>query len=37
VKDDRVRLVLPRRIGAVEVRGDVPADRIAEAWDVIRR
>lgn len=36
VQDDRIRLVLPTRIGHVEVREDVPAERIAAAWETVR-
>jgi len=36
VKDGRVRLVLPDRLGAVSVVNDTPAEAIAAAWDAIR-
>ena len=37
VKDGRVRLVLPDRLGAVSVVDDTPAEAIAAAWDALRR
>jgi 3-dehydroquinate synthase len=36
VRDDRIRFVLPKRIGAVAVRDDVPAAIVSEAWRAIR-
>lgn len=36
VKDGKVRLVLPDRLGAVSVVDDTPAEVIAAAWDAIR-
>ena len=36
VKGDRIRLVLPSRLGAVEIVDDTPADRIESAWATIR-
>ncbi|MFN3167022.1 MAG: 3-dehydroquinate synthase [Phycisphaeraceae bacterium] len=36
VKDGRVRLVLPDRLGAVSIVDDTPSDAIAAAWDAIR-
>ena len=36
VKDNRIRLVLPDRLGAVSVVDDVPAETIAQAWSIIR-
>ncbi|MDH3583246.1 MAG: 3-dehydroquinate synthase [Phycisphaerae bacterium] len=37
VQDDRLRLVLPDGPGHVCVRDDIPTDRVAAAWDVIRQ
>lgn len=36
VADDRIRLVLPDRLGAVSVVDDTPADRITAAWSAVR-
>lgn len=36
VKDGRVRLVLPDRLGAVSIVGDTPPAAVAAAWDAIR-
>ena len=36
VEDDRLRLVLPTRIGEVEIRDDVPEACIRAGWDAIR-
>ncbi|MEE3327437.1 MAG: 3-dehydroquinate synthase [Myxococcota bacterium] len=36
VAGDRVRLVLPTRIGEVEIRDDVPEDCVRAGWDAIR-
>ena len=33
VKDGKVRLVLPDRLGAVSVVGDTPPEQVAAAWD----
>jgi 3-dehydroquinate synthase len=37
VSDDRIRLVLPLRLGQVEVRDDIPDSCIEAGWDFIRR
>lgn len=37
VKDGRVRLILPDRLGAVSIVDDTPAESIAAAWDALRR
>lgn len=36
VAGDRLRLVLPRRIGEVEIRDDVPEEAVRAGWDAIR-
>ncbi len=36
VADDRIRLVLPDELGAVSIVDDIPPDRIAEAWRILR-
>jgi 3-dehydroquinate synthase len=36
VKDDRIRFILPTRIGQVVIRDDVPTHRVIEAWNRIR-
>ncbi len=36
VQGGKIRLVLPTAIGAVTIRDDQPAERIAAAWDAIR-
>ena len=33
---ERLRFVLPQRIGAVCLRDDVPSDRVDAAWDAVR-
>ncbi len=35
VRDAKLRLVLPERIGAVNIIDDAPAERIAAAWETI--
>jgi len=37
VKNDRIRLVLPERMGAVRIVDDCPAEAIAKAWATIRK
>ena len=37
VKDGRVRLILPDRLGAVSIVSDTPPEQVAAAWDAIRR
>lgn len=36
VQDDRVRLVLPRQLGEVEIVDDTPTEKVQEAWSVVR-
>jgi 3-dehydroquinate synthase len=36
VADDRIRFVLPDRMGNVEIRDDVPASCVSEGWKAIR-
>lgn len=36
VKDGKVRLILPDRLGAVSIVNDTPVQAIAAAWDAIR-
>lgn len=36
VKDGKVRLILPDRMGAVSIVKDTPSEAIAAAWDAIR-
>ena len=36
VAGDRLRLVLPTRIGEVEIRDDVPEEAVRAGWDAIR-
>jgi 3-dehydroquinate synthase len=36
VQDDRVRLVLPQKLGEVEIVDDTPADQVARAWSAVR-
>lgn len=36
VRDAKLRLVLPDRMGAVSIVADAPTDRIAAAWETIR-
>ena len=37
VSDDRIRFVLPLRLGEVEIRDDIPQSCIEAGWDFIRR
>jgi len=36
VKDGKVRLVLPNKLGEVSIVNDTPAGAVAEAWDSLR-
>ncbi len=35
VKDNRLRLILPDRMGMVSIVDDVPVEKVAQAWDAI--
>ena len=37
VADDRIRLVLPVRLGAVQIVSDTPEEAVAETWDKLKR
>ncbi len=36
VANDRIRLVLPEALGKVSIVDDIPAERIAAAWEIVR-
>lgn len=37
VRDDRIRFVLPARLGEVQIRDDLPREIVDAAWSAIRR